>query len=300
MPGLPHPAPTQPELTWSHIHGLQVAPIIVYRGPVSADTRHLTARRPYYSYWHVLRGQAELRIGEGHWTAGPGEWLLAPAGPVRRHDFTDDAEILSVSFDARWAGSLPILRLAAPLSGTGAEHPRLLARAEAVCSAVEAARERSVREAGRHSPQSVTYTLEQGLALRYQLERFVAEVLRITLAQGGAIASPDGEDARLAAVLEQLRAQLRAGPLDYPGFSRLTGLSRTQIDRLAMAQLHMSLRHHRDLLLLGEAHRLLTAEAAPVKRVALDLGFVDSAHFCRWLRQHTGHSPLSLRRHSVA
>ena len=45
-----------------------------------------------------------------------------------------------------------------------------------------------------------------------------------------------------------------------------------------------------------EARRKLTYIAAPVSRLAYELGFQDPAYFCRFFRKHTGMTPSEFRR----
>lgn len=289
-----HETPS-PHFEWRQIRGIEVEPIIIYRGSVEPSTRRMVTQRPYLTYWQVFRGSVRVTLGEVVREVGAGQWILTPAGPRREHHFSDDAEIISISFDARWPGGLPLLRLPQPLLGTTAGQPALSAQAGIICDLID-----HLRGPDRRSVQSLPYSLPQGLELRAALDGFVQEIVGVTVRYGGSLAGAGGDDARLDQILESMRAELRAGPLPYARWARETGLSRTQMDRLANAHLHVSLRRHRDRLLLAEACRLLSSDIVPVKEIASDLGFVDTAHFCRWLRQHTGHSPLTIRSHSAA
>ena len=284
-----------PTYEWQQIRGIEVEPIIIYRGAVDPHTRKMVTQRPYLTWWRLLLGAVRVNFGDRDWRAEAGQWILSPAGPRREHDFTDDADILSISFDARWPGGLPLLRLPSPLLGVDGDCPELITQGETVCEIVE-----STRGEGRRSAQSLAYTLEDGLHLRAALDGFVRGIVGLALANGGSLAGTGGDDARLDQILESLQANLQAGPLPYRQWTRETGLSRTQVDRLALAHLHVSLRRHRDRLLLAEACRRLNSDVVPIKQIASELGFVDTAHFCRWLRTHTGHSPLTIRRHVAA
>lgn len=76
--------------------------------------------------------------------------------------------------------------------------------------------------------------------------------------------------------------------------SRL-GLSTDRLNRLARAEAGASaleLIHRR---LAREACRRLVYVAAPVSRLAQELGFDDPAYFCRFVKRHTGLSPRAYR-----
>jgi len=52
--------------------------------------------------------------------------------------------------------------------------------------------------------------------------------------------------------------------------------------------------------LVREACRRLTYVAAPVSKLAFELGFEDPAYFCRFFKRHTGQSPRDYRRATAA
>lgn len=72
--------------------------------------------------------------------------------------------------------------------------------------------------------------------------------------------------------------------LSTPSLNRLT---RAASGRAALEYLHERLTR--------EASRRLVYTAAPVSRIALDLGFEDPAYFCRFFKRRTGDSPSAYR-----
>ncbi|MGP8122727.1 MAG: helix-turn-helix domain-containing protein [Xanthobacteraceae bacterium] len=74
------------------------------------------------------------------------------------------------------------------------------------------------------------------------------------------------------------------------------GMTPERLNRLVRAetgQAALDLIHAR---LVREACRRLTYIAAPVSKLAFELGFHDPAYFCRFFRRHTGQSPRDYRR----
>ena len=112
--------------------------------------------------------------------------------------------------------------------------------------------------------------------------------------QERAICSPGTGDTRLDVVLDQLAGRARAGPLPFVAWKQMTGLGRQQLDRLACLHLGCRLREHRDKVLLAEVHHRLAADHSSIKLHAFELGFVDTAHFCRWVKRQSGLSPTQL------
>jgi AraC family transcriptional activator of pobA len=73
---------------------------------------------------------------------------------------------------------------------------------------------------------------------------------------------------------------------------RLNRLVRSESGRSALAVVHERLAR--------EACRRLVYVAAPVSRLAFDLGFDDPAYFCRFFKRQTGLSPTDYRRRTGA
>lgn len=78
------------------------------------------------------------------------------------------------------------------------------------------------------------------------------------------------------------------------------GMTPERLNRLVRAetgQAALDLVHAR---LVREACRRLTYVAAPVSKLAYELGFEDPAYFTRFFRRHTGTSPRDYRRATAA
>jgi len=78
------------------------------------------------------------------------------------------------------------------------------------------------------------------------------------------------------------------------------GLTPERLNRMTRAETGQSaldLVHER---LAREACRRLTYVAAPIARLAAELGFDDPAYFCRFFKRRIGKSPRDFRRDALA
>ena len=69
---------------------------------------------------------------------------------------------------------------------------------------------------------------------------------------------------------------------------RLNRLTRAETGQSALDLVHARLAR--------EACRRLTYVAAPISKLAFELGFDDPAYFCRFFKRHTGFNPRDYRR----
>jgi AraC family transcriptional activator of pobA len=92
-------------------------------------------------------------------------------------------------------------------------------------------------------------------------------------------------------VHQKFRDQLRLA-----GYCKLLGVTPARLSRACrslMACTPSSIIHER---LLVEAKSELTYSAHSVSEIAYSLGFEDAAYFCRFFKQHIGHSPMEFRK----
>jgi len=281
---------TTTRFPWQEIRLLQIAPLMAYRGEVSQGAGPVTVTHPFYTWWWMLEGEVKLTVAGGERRIGSGFWVLIPAGMRRVQHFRKGSRILSINFQCGWAAGVPALEIPRLLVAPAEALPPLRPLAEAICEATG-------KEGGHRSLAAYEPSLPEGLRFRADLIRFAELLLGYAARHGGGRLPPRRQgDRRLETVLHTLHEAPRAGPLPYERWQRQTGLGRSQLERLARSRLGVSLPAYRDRLLVTEACRVLAEEPLLIKEVAAAFGFVDSAHFCRWIRRKTGHSPQELRR----
>ncbi|KIZ33386.1 MULTISPECIES: helix-turn-helix domain-containing protein [Rhodopseudomonas] len=83
-------------------------------------------------------------------------------------------------------------------------------------------------------------------------------------------------------------------------YAAALGMTPERLNRLAKAETGQSALDIVHARLTREACRRLTYIAAPISRLAFELGFEDPAYFCRFFKRRTGHNPRDYRRMAAA
>lgn len=83
-------------------------------------------------------------------------------------------------------------------------------------------------------------------------------------------------------------------------YAERLGLSTERLNRVVRAETGRSAQQLVHERLVREACRRLVHVAAPVSRLAFELGFDDPAYFCRFFKRHAGVSPRQYRAHAQA
>lgn len=265
-----------------------------YHAEVAPATLDLHTRHPFYTWWWCDRGRARVTLDGRDHLVRPGQWVLFPPNCERRHRIDPGTVLVSISFEAVWSTGMPLLEMPGLLIVDGDGHAAVRRVARDLCRAEQALRSRPGVPASPR-PGGVA-----AFRLRGRLMLFIAELFDRAADLGCTLTTPGSGDERLDWVLKEMRSRLRAGPLPWPEWSRRVGLSRSQLDRLCRQVHGVSLRQRRDQLLLDELRKRLCTGRESIKQVAALLGFVDTAHLCRWTRRHTGRSPREIRREALA
>jgi AraC family transcriptional activator of pobA len=81
-------------------------------------------------------------------------------------------------------------------------------------------------------------------------------------------------------------------------YAQRLGLSTERLNRMVQAETGQSAQALLHARLAREACRHLLHLAAPVSKIAFELGFEDPAYFCRFFKRHAGCSPRAYRNQS--
>lgn len=243
----------------------------------------------YNSAWLVRDGWAEVRCGGVGCRAGRGEWLLAPPRP-RQQRFSPTVHILSVAFRTQWLDGRHWYDEGLPLVVKACRVPRL-----------EKAGRALARVVGQVAPKvdgdMRKYRLGQReflmllRALPDWLEAY-SEAMEIC---GIRSSRPHALDDRVEAAQRRLQTWPLHEPLDANNVARDCGLGRRQLERLFLTHFHTTPHQYLEQLRLQAASVALRQRDAPIKVVALRLGFEDLSHFSHWFRRRTGRSPRAFR-----
>lgn len=283
----PHELWLSSQYSWKEVESIQISPMVIYRGKVAS--RYGAYTHPYYTWWWIAAGSVKLEIPRNTLHIDAGRWVFIPVGTRRIQRFSEDCRLISVNFFAQWPNGLPLLSLSQPVIGDEASCPALRKLATRICTVLEQ------NQGGENHLRNMKLTIPEVLAVKSGLYNFVNTLFEYIATQGGNATIASQEDPRLAMVLDWIQANMRAGPLPFEEWRQQTGLGRSQLENLSRHHLRMSLSTYRNQLLVAEACRRLGIHSVLVKQVAEELGFVDSSHFCRWLRKHTGRSPADFR-----
>ena len=238
--------------------------------------------------WYLRAGEVRIVTKTGTLTARASQWLFLPP-EIHRHDFSEDAVLISVRFLCQWPSDENLFVPHAGLVLDGADHPALAKTARTLARLVH----RDLP--GSHYDQTrQTTAFPQFLSFQRAFLDWLAAWFHATLAAGAVTARQSGDErVHLAA-----RA-LNAAPLDA-GFprtatARAAGVSTVQLSRLFRKQFQLTPLQYWERRRLQFAQLYLETSTQPVKELAARLGFRSDSHFTVWFKRHTGASPARYR-----
>jgi AraC-like DNA-binding protein len=283
---------SHPQLAWQDWSALRGELLWIYDQPVAQASRKLQVDRGNAHWaWLLRRGSLRFRQGSRTLRIQPGTWLFLPKGRTA-HEFSADAELLSVHFMYRWPSGESFIRNEKPLVFTSAQYPELEHRACLLAGLVR-----------KHFPDSPNYHIQPRLIadgriyLRMHscfhswLETWLDVCLRNRLSWSR---FQSGDDRVLRALGCLNGAALSGG---YPRSLLLeqSGLSEVHLTRLFFQEFGVSPRKYWDRRRLEHARTLLKTSETPVKETAWLCGFRSDANFSVWFRRNTGLSPGGYR-----
>lgn len=297
MPSRPRPAAAvpafalygeagAPALDMLHVESLQSRSRL-YRWSIDAHVHHGL----YQLIW-LQCGPAEVRLDDLHRTCRGPALIVVPPTAVHGFRFEADTEgqVLTLSPRSLLEGDLAA---AGDALRALFEHPRLLVlpAAEADRIATMFALLLGEFEAPGSGVSPVPLWLAR--ALVWRLAGLSAQI------DEAATPAARGQQLRYTRFLSLVEAHYRE---HWPvaRYAERLGLSVERLNRLVRAEsgrTPLALVHDR---LAREACRRVVYVAAPISRLAFELGFDDPAYFCRFFKRRTGLSPRDYRRRSLA
>lgn len=240
--------------------------------------------------WFMRRGEVRVETSAGkRLVARAGQWMLPPA-EMHRHDFSDDAELISVRHRCRWPAGDNIFDAPPAVVLDGVEYPALEKTARRL--------ERFAR--GRFPAPSHHQHLQQAADfpefLRFQRLFFEwIEAWFEARAAAGATPTRGEGDERVARCVRLLDEAPLAGGFPDAALPRTGGLGSVQIGRLFRRELKLTPLQYWERRRLETARLRLETTDRPVKEVAADLGFRSDSHFTVWFKRHTRLNPGAWR-----
>jgi AraC-like DNA-binding protein len=261
----------------------------IYDGPVSMAGRSGQFDVGYLSAWLMRRGQVRLQAEGKEVHAAAGEWLLPWPGH-RQQLFSEDAELLSVSFYAQWPDGRPFFD-----HGLSAVFPQEFG------SKLELQAMRLLRAAQPHLPSDPINFMRSPISF----EAFVqikGALLEWLLAYYEALScigiSPTRLDIQDDRVFESLR-YLDQLPLDArvreSELASKAGLSTSQFVRVFREHAGPTPKQYFEQRRRDFVRRMLSGSEVPIKQIALELGFLRLSDFSAWFKNFAGMSPRLFR-----
>jgi AraC-like DNA-binding protein len=247
--------------------------------PGIANRRH--HRDTCFAVWHILEGNVCMRSGGHEVVAGPGRWLVLSGQQMRDQLFAAGSQIVSIRFRLN------------PARGIQFSDPGFHVLQEPEKSGFAALSFELVENYNRLSRlRSGEFGLQEGFVWSELLLRWTAAWHHQV--SGLVVAEMVPDDQRVVQMMQYLSAQTGL-VADYAELSGVSGLSRSQIDRLFQAEGLPTppAMLQRQALMLAEQRLLASPE--PVKSIAADLGFCDAAHFSHWFKRQVGQTPREYR-----
>lgn len=241
----------------------------------------------YFQILYIASGIAELSRGDKHDALPVPCLLIVPAGSIHGFRFSRGVEGLVVTISN--------IRLEGLLG---------LSMHQIVCSGGI-----SVVSLARHASVSASLvdTLQR-IADEYEARELGWEAalkghLAVALIESARLAAPLGDGShdfdtlparhltRLAQLVERHYREHR--PIGF--YAGALGISPTHLNRLLRADRGTTVGRLLNERLASEARRRLAFGVEPVKTIALDLGFTDTAYFSRFFLREAGMSPTRYR-----
>lgn len=233
--------------------------------------------------WLMVRGAVTLRYADEETAARAGQWLMPKQGAAW-HDFSDDAEIVSLRFRLCWMNREEVFERTRTLLLDDPADGKLCETAEAL-----------VAQSLAVSPLAPDAEVSRHLGRQAAFFRWL-EIYTETLRHAGVRSRVVGEtDARLVAAREWLDAAKLDQRISRHALARHVGWSLTQLNRRFSAEYGMTPRQYFEQRRLSRARLELMRERWTIKETAAALGFTDLAQFSNWFSRHTNQAPRSYR-----
>lgn len=277
--------PAPPRLSLHEWSCLRTELVWIYDHAPAPQARHgLFDHREGNWAWYLRKGEVRVTTRTGVLTARAGQWLLPPA-EIHRHDFSDDAVLISVRFFCQWPSGGNLLAPHGGLVLDGARYPGLVKTARALERLVGLQLPGSHYD---HARQASDYP--QFLRFQRAFFEWLDAWFQASLAAGASPARHAGDERalRAARVLDGAAIDRK-----FPrgSVAKAAGVSTVQLARIFRKQFNLTPLQYWERRRLEFARLRLETGELPIKALAAGLGFRSDSHFTVWFKRHTGASP---------
>jgi len=268
---------------------LKLQVIWAYDGRIESHFRHAAYSGEANPAWLIREGSVTLRFPDGEETYSQNTWVFPRLGGGQQ-DFSHDARILSVRFLAEWPNGQPLF-----------DRSRSIAVAAAESRALTRLGERLARRMNRpFSPRRLlSRQLPASLPDFLEVQRlhygWLVAYVRLMQEQGLVPRSVDKLDDRVGGALNILEMRALHLPPREAELAELCGVSKSQLNRLFVANIGKTPAEYWDEKRLRAARLFLLETRRSIKSIAYEMGFNSLPHFSAWVRRKFGASPREIR-----
>jgi AraC-like DNA-binding protein len=294
MPNASLPEKTSPPtgalyVRWREWSGLKTNLAWIYEGELFGTNRRGKWHPDHMAAWLIKRGSVTLRQEGKATTASAGEWMVPWPG-YRYQEFSDDARILSVRFQAAWPDGKPLFERGLSIKFPAARFPRLEIVARQL---LETARPVIPGDPVQLSTASIPF--DNFLEVKVVTLRWLSEIYNTLCALGLRPSRLGICDERIVSALQRLDQLALSQKLAEGRLASEFGLSVSQFVRLFRQELGETPKQYFDQRRRYYCHQMLAGTAVPIKEIAYNLGFTRLSDFSTWFRKHCGIAPRRFR-----
>lgn len=283
------PPPAPPVLSLHDWSCLRTELLWIYDHAPNVGARHgIFDHRESNWAWYLRRGEVRVETTKGPLIARAGQWLFPPA-EIHRHDFSDDAVLISVRFLCQWPSGENLVAAHPGFVLDGVAHPHLLKTARALNRLVRRHAPGSHYDHTRRPATSADFTRLQRAFLAW-LDAWFHACL-----SAGAAPSHQAGDERVRRAVRVLDSTPLDRPAPRAAAARAAGLSAVQLSRLFQKQFQLTPLLYWERRRFEFARHALETSPLPIKELAARLGFRGHAHFTVWFKRRAGISPQHYR-----
>jgi AraC-like DNA-binding protein len=277
---------------WSHWMNVRTNLFWIYDGDVPAEGRKGKFNEGVLSAWLLRRGQVVVEHDGQKITASAGEWLIPWPG-LKFQEFSEDAALLSIRFQAAWPDGQPLFSKGLSVAFPARYHPDLEASATHLLELVQSNSPKAAL-----SLTAVGIGMDEFLQIKAALMKFVAVFYRVMCAIGLQPARIGLRDERVISALQQLDTLDLSHRIQKAPLAMNAGLSPSQFVRLFRDEVGYTPKQYLERRRLSFAEQMVAGTSVPIKEICYNLGFVRLSDFSAWFKNNFNISPRGFRTQS--
>ncbi|MDQ8193022.1 helix-turn-helix domain-containing protein [Coraliomargarita sp. SDUM461004] len=271
----------------------------VYDGLVDPYALNTERYISNYAVWYIQQGSVVVDVEGKVISACAGEWVFLRPG-LRRQKFTENAEIISVHFQASWPNGRNLFEDGLSLVVKGEDFPYLEKYAERL---LDSYRRRISVEEQEHivwtnieQINQQEFTLSDFLRFQKPFSDWLSAFERCLTANGLIPTRISDLHQSVLRGIQLIEAMPKHQPFRREELAAKLGMSASNADRLFQKYEGKSMFQVYDENRLRYARDQLSLAVVSVKSLAFEIGFHDLSNFSRWFKRLSGYSPREYKK----